>query len=162
MQVLWIRLRVAWILFYLFNVARLWLSMYLGKRSRYIRSVSTIPKCPVVSRDEDTKADGWWTLKIGKDDGAIQERFPWCPAPELFWTFHKYIRTIETFATERNPAQVYPMFRWREYLAEITDPESLIRCIFVRVRVVSKSAADMSVWCAGQDVVMAFVIIGHM
>lgn len=109
-------------LFYLFNVARLRLSMYLGKRSRYIRSVSTIPKCPVVSRDEDTKADGWWTLKIGKDDGAIQERFPWCPAPELFWTFHKYIRTIETFATEKNPAQVYPMFRWREYLAEITDP----------------------------------------
>lgn len=85
--------------------------------------------------------------ETGKYDGAIQERLLWCTAPELFGHFMIISErlTIETFATERYPAQVYPIFQCREQLAEITDPESLIRCIVTNVGIVSKCAANISI-----------------
>lgn len=76
---------------------------------------------------------GRWQVnaEIGKDDGAIQERFLWCPAPELFWTFHKHIRKIETFRNrEKSCTSVshVPMTRVFSWDHRPRVPDTVYRC----------------------------------
>lgn len=67
------------------------------------------------------------------------------------------------FGTERNPTQ--NIFRFPndgEHLAEITDPEPLIRSVVVDLWIVGKSAANIGVVFTGEDIVVAFHTVHNM